>query len=406
MATQQDTVARRGFLKSAAATTSAGLLAMNARSALGAEANSKLEIGIVGCGGRGAWLGGLFQEFTNTKVVALHDYFEKRVRVGGKRLDVPESRQYIGLDGYKELIDSKLDAVAIISPPYFHPEQAVAVLDAGKHLYLAKPIAVDVPGCMTIVNAAKKAEGKLTTLVDFQTRNQPLYQEAARRVHAGAIGKPVCGQAYYDASRLGLKGKPDGSDVSRLKNWVFDIPLSGDIIVEQNIHVIDVANWLLQGHPVKAQGAGGRKARVDVGDTWDHYAVTYWYPDDVLLDFSSTQFTYAFDDLCTRIYCDLGTVDTHYGGNVWVKGKSESWPGGETTQIYREGAVNNMKDFHRCITENTPMNNAQSGADSTLASILGRIAARQEGVTTWDEMMKANERVDAQLKLPKDGPYA
>jgi predicted dehydrogenase len=388
------TVGRRGFMKTAAA----GTLILGARSALGAAANETLELGIIGCGGRGPWIGDLFQKNTATKVVAVHDPFKDRAEQAGKRLNVPENRQFTGLDGYHELIASGVDAVAIISPPYFHPEQTVAALEAGKHVYLAKPIAVDVPGCTTIVDAANKHQDKLCTLVDFQTRKDPFYIEAIKRLHAGQIGDPVMGQAYYYARRLNIKMEP-GTEEARLRNWVFDIALSGDIIVEQNVHMLDVANWMLQSHPLKAHGTGGRKARIDVGDCWDHFVVTYWYPNDVIIDFSSAQFVHAFEDLCTRLHCTTGSLDTHYGGEVVLEGKAEAYRPGATSRIYQEGAVANIKDFHAAIMAGTPINNAEESSRSTLTGVLGRTAAYGEKTVTWDEMMQANEKLDANLKL-------
>ncbi len=397
-----DGVGRRQFLRTAAAT--AGVLAVKPGSALGAEANEQIEVGVTGCGGRGRMIASMFHEHPNAKVVALHDYFKDRVDSLGEQLGVDKSRRYVGLDGYRELIDSGVDALAVESPPYFHPEQTVAALEAGKHVYLAKPIAVDVPGCQAIVDAAAKADGKLTTLVDFQTRNNEVYREAARRVHGGEIGAPVSGQSFYSCGRLKLKTKP-GTEVARLRNWVFDIALSGDIIVEQNIHVLDVVNWLLEGHPVIADGTGGRKSRTDVGDCWDHFVVTYLYPNDVLIDFSSRQYGYGFDDLCTRIYGHLGTVDTHYGGPVTIKHKKGKWDGGLTSTIYRDGALNNIRDFCASIAKGAPLNNAVECANSTMTSILGRMAAYSGKTVTWDEMIAANEKLDPKLELPKDGPF-
>ncbi|MBI5092680.1 MAG: Gfo/Idh/MocA family oxidoreductase [Candidatus Hydrogenedentes bacterium] len=390
---------RRRFLKAAAA----GLTILPAVSARSYAANEKLQLGVIGCGGRGPWIGNLFEKNTNTKVVALHDYFRDRVDDAGTKLDVDAKRRYVGLDGYKELLAIGVDAVAVISPPYFHPTQTVAALEAGKHVYLAKPIAVDVPGCMDIVKAANKANGKLNVLVDFQTRNNEFYREAAKRVHGGMIGTPVCGQAYYQTGRLLARTK-DGAGVERLRNWVFDKALSGDIIVEQNIHALDVANWFLNAHPVEAHGYGGRKARVDVGDCWDHFVVTYRYPNDVLIDFCSNQFAPGYDDICARIYGTLGTVDSHYGGTVSIKGKSEMWPGGATEKIYQEGAVNNIKDFHAAIMSGQHLNNAQEAANSTLTAILGRTAAYTGKTVKWDKMIAANKRLEAKLDLPKDGP--
>ncbi|MFQ6098280.1 MAG: Gfo/Idh/MocA family protein [Armatimonadota bacterium] len=250
---------RREFLAAGTAAAAAAML-NSAGSVHAADANGKLELGIIGCGGRGNWIGRLFEEHGNAKVVALHDYFEDRVDALRKTFGVDPARCYTGLSGYLRLLEGTLDAVAIESPPYFHPEQAAAAVEAGKHVYLAKPIAVDVPGCRTILAAGEKAQGKLSFLVDFQTRNNALYREAVRRVRDGAIGRPVCGQVFYHTGRLRPRAKP-GTPEARLRNWVFDIALSGDIIVEQNIHVIDVANWLLGANPLRAFGTGGRCAR-------------------------------------------------------------------------------------------------------------------------------------------------
>ena len=399
---KQDKVERRDFLKVAAAAT-AGLTVVPARAVRGAAANEKIELGVIGCGGRGSWIGNLFEEHANFKVVAIHDYFQDRVDAMGKRLKVDPARRHVGLKGYLDLLAGQVDAVAVMSPPYFHPEQTTAALAAGKHVYLAKPIAVDVPGCRAIVEAAQKAQGKLSCLVDFQTRNNEFFRGAAQRVHDGLIGFPVSGQFFYHTGRLGVKVKP-GSDVARMRNWVFDIALSGDIIVEQNIHVLDVANWYLQSHPLKAHGAGGRRVRTDIGDCWDHFVVTYNYPNDVLIDFSSSQFLYGFDDLCMRLFCSEGTVDSHYGGNVNIRGKKEGWKGGNTGRIYQEGAINNIKDFCASIEEGNYLNNAEESANSTMTSILGRIAAYENRAVTWDEMLQRADKLDPKLNLPEDGP--
>lgn len=392
---------RREFLMAAAAT--AGLTVVPAALARGSEANGKLALGLIGCGGRGVWLGRHFEQHGDTKIVAVHDYFRDKAEAAAKEFGVAANRVFVGLDGYKELLQTPVDAIAVETPPCFHPDQAMAGIEAGKHVYMAKPVAVDVWGCNRIVEAGKKAGDKLCLLVDFQTRNNEFYRGAAERVHAGMIGTPVCGQTFYYTGRLGLHGQA-GPGVARLRNWVFDQALSGDIIVEQNIHVLDVMNWYLQGHPEKASGDGGRKARTDVGDCWDHFIVKYTYPKGVLVDFSSTQFVYGFDDLCTRLFGDLGTVESHYGGDVWISGKKDSWKGGKTATIYQEGAINNIKDFRAAIAAGKPINNAAEAANSTLTSVLGRMASYQRREVTWDEMMKTEERLDLRLDLPADGP--
>jgi len=389
---------RRGFLKNAAG-SAIGISIIPSNLAFGTTANSKLNLAVTGCGGRGGFVGTLFEENTNTKVVAIHDFFADRLETLGDKLNVSKDRRYIGLDGYLELMGDDVDAVAVMSPPWFHPEQCVAVLAAKKHLYLSKPMAVDVPGCKQILEAGQKAKGKLSILVDFQTRNHPLFREAAKRVLSGEIGEPVLGQVYYQAGRLRAKATGN-SPMARLRNWVFDIALSGDIIVEQNIHVIDVANWYLNGHPVKAYGSGGRKARTDVGDCWDHYVVTFWYDEDVIVDFSSGQYLKGYNDLCIRIFGSSGTVDSHYGGPVAITGDKE-WPGGSTEGIYRDGTVNNIKDFYASVINGAPLyDTLEESAKSNLSAILGRMAAKENRVVTWEEAIRSEEKLEGKLNLP------
>lgn len=398
-------VNRRNFIKTTAAAT-AGLVIVKPESIRGAPANSTIRIGLIGCGGRGRFVARFVPMHTKAKIVAVADSFQDRMERVRKELvekhkqSIDGAHSFVGLDGYKGVIESGVDAVMIETPPYFHPEQAAAAIAAGKHVYIAKPLAVDVPGCNSIIDSDKKAKArKLNFLVDFQTRSTDLFIEAAKRVHAGAIGDPVLGHIYYVAGRLGTQADPkDKSDAARLRNWVFDITLSGDIIVEQNIHVLDVANWYMNSNPVKCTGTGGRKARTDVGDCWDHFVCTYTYPNDVKVDFCSGQFVKGYSDLCMRVYGSNGTVDSHYGGPVKITGDNP-WPGGSTPNIYRDGAVTNVKAFVNAIETGKPINNGLSGAHSTLTSILGRIAAYRGATVTWDQMMKENEKLETTLKI-------
>jgi predicted dehydrogenase len=401
MASSGKRLGRREFLKTTAA--AGGVTIVSPSAVRGSQANSRLEIGVIGSGGRGRFVARLFEQHTSTKVVALHDYFADRVQALGDELKVDPQARFTGLDGYRALLERRLDAVAVESPPYFHPEQAAAVLQAGKHLYLAKPIAVDVAGCLAVEAAARAAGPSRKVLVDFQTRRDPLFREAARRVHQGEIGPAVLGHVFYHAGRLSPRAK-EGTATARLRNWVFDKALSGDIIVEQNIHVIDVANWYLQAHPVGARGTGGRKARTDVGDCWDHFVVTYEYPGGVLVDFSSAQFTKGFDDLRIRVYGTRGTVDSAYDGDVRVTG-DQPWPGGSTKGLYTSGTVGNIQDFHAAVTAGQALPDTLTPSlESNLAAILGRKAAYLGRQVAWDEMMKDRAPTNPRLELPKDGP--
>jgi predicted dehydrogenase len=395
-------VTRRSFLHTTAVT--GGVLLVNAATAFRAHANERLRLGLIGCGGRGPWIADLFEKHTNTKCVAVHDYFYDEVTSVGDRFNVPKERRFIGLDGYHELVHSEVDIVAVQTPSYFHPEQAIAALEAGKPVYMAKPVAADVYGCLRLLEASKKYDGKLSMWVDFQTRANPAYLERVQAVHEGIMGKPICGQAYYHTARIGIRTNP-AQKTAHLRNWVFDIQLSGDIIVEQNIHTLDVANWILRQHPVRATGTGGRKVRTDIGDCWDHFVVTYIYPDGFILDFMSTQFTTGYEDICTRIFGEEGTIDCHYFKKVSLETKKQTFPDASTGNIYTDGAVANIKKFHESVVSGTPINNFPSAIESTLTCLLGRTAAYEGRTVTWDDLIAGNQRNTPNLDLPPDGPY-
>ncbi len=366
------------------------------------QSREKVRLGMIGCGGRGTWLGDLFMKHGGYEVSAAADYFRDRVDNFGNKFNIPDQNRFTGLSSYEQLLGQDIDAVAIISPPYFHPEQAAAAVDAGKHVYLAKPVAVDVPGCQSIGDSGENATGSdLCFLVDFQTRTDPYYIEAINRVHKGALGTIANGDVEYHAGRLSPQAEP-GSAEALLRNWVFDQKLSGDIIVEQNIHALDVASWVLNARPVKAYGAGGRKIRTDVGDCWDHFSVAYEFPENIQMTFSSKQYGQGHSDILCRVYGKEGTLHTHYGGRVMIRG-NRPYRGGETTQIYQQGAVRNIRDFHRSIQEADYTNpTVKPSVRSNLTAILGREAAYARREMSWNEMMNTNHTLEPDLTELKE----
>jgi myo-inositol 2-dehydrogenase/D-chiro-inositol 1-dehydrogenase len=365
--------------------------------ARGAEANSKIDIGLIGCGNRGKWIAGLFQKHGGYNFVAVADYFQDHVDQAGEKLKVPAASRFTSLSGYRKLLEQKLDAVVIESPPYFHPEHAAAAVDAGKHVYVAKPIAVDVPGCLTIAESGKKATAKkLCFLVDFQTRACKVHQDAVKAVHDGEIGNLISAESAYhcgptwERMDLLLRKDPTNPEV-RLRAWGVDRLLSGDVITEQNIHALDLACWLLDAEPIRAYGTGGRK-REFVGNCWDHFAVVFYFPNDVLVSFNSTQAGYGYDDIMCRVFGLTGTADVHYSDNVIVKAK-EFHSAGKVGAIYSEGVENNIATFHDSITRGECANlTVPASVRSNLTTILGRTAAYRNGVATWQEMMQAKEK--------------
>lgn len=393
---------RREFLKAAAAT---GVLVAKSQTVFGSQANSTVEVGIVGCGGRGNWIAPFFPEFAGARIVALADVIQTHLDTTRDKLKVSPGRAYYGPDAYKELASSKLDAVIIETPPYFHPQHAMAAVDAGKHVFLAKPVAVDVPGCKDILESERKAKAKnLTFWVDFQSRAMPVYKEAAERIHRGDLGTPTLAQVYYYAGRPSRDKGTEGMDPGQRQvlNHYMDKVLGGDIIVEQNIHVIDIANWFLKGHPLQASGTGGRTdwsgTPYDAATAYDHFVVSFWYPNNVHATFSSHQLGH-YSDLCVRVFGIKGAADTHYGGSIRITGQN-AWMGTEKDDTFRQGAINNVVDFVRSIREGKPIYNAEESVRSNLTAILGRMAAYANGpIITWDTMMKSEERLQADLKL-------
>jgi predicted dehydrogenase len=371
--------------------------------ARGSQVSSKISLGSIGCGGRGTWIAGLFQKHGGYEITAAADYFPDRVNAFGDKYNVPVARRFTGLKGFQRLLDAKVDAVAIESPPYFHHEQAAAAVDAGVHVYLAKPIAVDVPGCRSIEASAKKAEEKkIVYLIDFQTRTDPFYQEAIRRVQKeGNIGRIISGEASYVADSPWPKMIPDlavnpQDPERRLRAWGVSRALSGDIITEQNIHSLDVMTWILDQHPVKALGTGGLKSR-SIGDCWDHFSVNFWFPDDVLITFYSKQYGAGASDIRCEMFGTEGAIDTHYAGDVGIKGKV-NYPGGCDKDLYATGAVRNIATFYDQVTSGRrDYSTVAPSVRSNLTTILGRTAAYKQAEFTWDELMQSEECLDPHL---------
>lgn len=387
-------ITRRRFLAGA----SAGALSFSIIApelVRGAEANSKVDLGLIGCGGRGQSLAPMFVNTGGYNMVAVADYFQERADSAGQKLAVPEAKRFTGLNGYRRLLEQKLDAVMIESPPFFHPEHAAAAVDAGKHVYCAKPIAVDVPGCTTIAEAGRKAtEKKLVFLVDFQTRATDAFQEGVQRVREGMIGAIKTAEAAYQCPLYfaGMDAefrKSDKGPAARLRAWAIDRVLSGDVITEQNIHSLDIATWFLDAAPVKAVGTGGR-ARDFLGDCWDHFSVIFTFPDDVILTFHSKQFGAQYDDIMCRIYGLKGTAEGHYGGRVWVRNDEERYD-----KNCNDGLAVNIANFRKFILEGRCDNpTIAPSVRSNLTTIVGRAACYQKREVTWDAVVKANEKLE------------
>jgi myo-inositol 2-dehydrogenase / D-chiro-inositol 1-dehydrogenase len=398
-------LSRRKFIATTGAAAIGSFTLVNPLIVRGSQANSKIRLGMIGCGGRGTWIAKLFIAHGGYEVVAGADYFQDRVNTFGEQFNIPKNKLFTGLMGYKKLIDSGVDAIAIETPPYFHPEQAAAGVEAGKHVYLSKPVAVDVPGCNSVDESGLLAsKKKLCFLIDFQTRANDFFIEAIKRVHNGDIGEFSFGEATYHAKfpfanqNEFLKSDAQNSE-NRLRAWGIDRALSGDIITEQNIHTLDVMSWIMNTKPVSAYGSCGHKVRDDLGNCSDQFSLIYKYPNDVSITFSSRQFeSESAGGIKNRMFGAKGVLETEYGGQVQIIGENP-YEGGITKPIFKEGAENNIANFHKNITEGNYENVTRTpGILSNLVTIMGRNAAYEKKEVLWKDFIKSKERMEPNLK--------
>ena len=428
-ASSSDKMDRRKFIGAAAAT--AGVMFIKPSLVRGTASNSAVRVGLLGCGGRGTEDATNLVETGGARVLALADLFQDQLDVARAEFNkiqqakgytaLDASQLFVGPNAYQQIAASKeLDAIVIATPPFYHPRHLEAIVAAGKHVYLEKPVAVDVPGALKVIEIGKRAEGKLSLDVGFQIRDCPPFVEMVRRIHAGALGKIVCGEAHYLSGYIDRPAWPNASPVEhRLRNWVYDRVLSGDIIVEQNIHVIDICNWILKAHPLKASATGGRQGRPIDGDAYGNYNVLFHYPDGVDVTFSSTQFAKGWWDVTERFFGTKGTSQSPYKGPLGIWGE-EPWqatatPAKDTAESDKFSVTGNFtsnlefadaekkKAFVESITSGHFHNQADKGAESALSCMMARSAAYKGHEVTWDEQMKSTEVWDPKIDLNKLG---
>jgi predicted dehydrogenase len=386
---------RRDFL--AGATAAAAVTIVRPSAVRGSQANSTLELGLIGCGGRGRWIADLFAKHGGFRWAACADYFQERVDAVGEKHQVGPAARFTRLSGYQRLLERKLDAVVIETPPYFHPQQAAAAVAAGKHVFVAKPVAVDVPGCLSIAESGQKAaQKKLVLLVDFQTRANDTFRETARRIQAGQLGPIVCAEARYPWAGGG-RGVTHRDAEDRLRHWYTIKEISGDFIVEQSIHALDIVTWFLDAAPLRAVGTGGKTVRLQA-DIWDHFSVIYWFPKNVVLSFFCVQSIPGVrDEISCRVFGGEGVAYGDYFGEVWIRGKTP-FEGAAMQGLYTSGTMTNIADFHRAVTEGDCTNpTVAPSVRSNLTAVLGRSAGYKGQVVTWDELLRSGERWEPDL---------
>lgn len=366
---------------------------------------SKLRIGIIGCGGRSNSVGEMALQDGRFEIVALADYFQEAVDRQGGKFNVPADRRYTGLGCFKKMLDAGgIDIAAVLSPPYFHPEHVEAAVEAGLHVWLAKPIAVDSPGVARIEAAARKATAnKRCFLVDFQTRALAHYNEAARRVAAGDLGILGYGDIEGTCPAFELRA-PQDSQEAKLKNWLQWRDLCGESIIEYSIHAIDMASLMIGRNPLSATGQCGRflldrYPDPRPGDVKDHWLATYDFGDGLKVVFRGKRLDgHELPDqhgIYVKLHGSLGSLSADYSGEVMIRGK-ESFYGDRFMKekirgIYHMGITANWKTFHDNITKgNHAQETVAPSVRSHYLALLAREACYRNGETvTWDDVVSS-----------------
>ncbi len=362
----------------------------------------ELKAGLVGCGGRGTGAAiNFLNAGPNLKIVALGDVFRDRLDSARSQISekhgqtVPEDHCFIGFDAFQKVTDSGVDVVIIATPPHFRPEHFAAAVGSGKHVFMEKPMAVDPVGIKSIIETAGQAKTRnLCVVTGTQRRHEKQYIETYRRIAEGAIGDITAARCYWNTSQLWYKVRIEGwSDMEwMIRDWVNWTWLSGDHIVEQHVHNLDVINWFTGSHPVKAVGFGARHRRV-TGDQYDLFSVDFEFENGIHCHSMCRQIDGCADNVSEFIVGTKGSSnckDTIFKPDGSVAWKFEVKEGEkEPNSPYDQEHI----DLVTAIRTSEPINEAISTAHSTMCAIMGRISAYTGTETTWEEMMKSDLRL-------------
>lgn len=397
------TSTRRDFLRT---TSAAGLLA--AAPLVHAAGNeTTLRVALIGCGGRGTGAASqALRADPNVKLVAMADAFADRISQSlstlqqtsdiAKKIDVPAERQFVGLDAYRKAIDLA-DVVLLTTPPHFRPIHLQAAVDAGKHVFAEKPVAVDGPGVRSVLAACEQARAKKLSVVSgLCLRYDRAFREAIQRIQGGAIGEPRLLQANDLRGERWTKSRPTGwTDMQyQVRNWYNFTWLSGDFNVEQHVHFLDVCAWALgDRYPVKAVGQGGRQVYTgpDSGNIFDHFAIMYEYADGTKLFSQCRQQPGCKNDLSVQILGSAGQASlSERKGGMTLRGTKGSWTFDDTpNEMYQV----EHDELFASIRKGQPINNGDYMSKSTLLAIMGRMSAYTGRAVTWDEALNSKEHL-------------
>ncbi len=399
----EQTTSRRDFLKTTtAAAVGTGVAGWGLIPGAYAQGSDEIRIGLIGTGGRGT--GAVADVFKGhpqggIRLVAMGDVFADRVADSRKRLaeqhgeaaTVRDDHVFTGFDAYEKVLATDINYVILATPPGFRPQHLEAAIAAGKHIFTEKPIAVDAPGVRKVMALADEAAAKnLCIIAGTQRRHQHGYVDTMQRIHDGAIGDVVAARCYWNQGFLWKRDRQASwSDMEwQLRNWLYFTWLSGDHIVEQHIHNIDVVNWAKQGHPVRAMGMGGRQVRTDkaYGHIFDHFAIDYEYADGTHLMSMCRQIDGCANSVSEAL---VGTKGTCQVDRYEIRGATR-WKG-ERDPI--SPYVQEHIDLIAHIRKGEKVNELKQVAESTMTAIMGRESAYTGKALTWDEALNATESI-------------
>ncbi|MCX7015894.1 MAG: Gfo/Idh/MocA family oxidoreductase [Candidatus Sumerlaeota bacterium] len=444
-------VSRRAFLSQSAGMSAAAAAVMATGNFAYAAGSDRIKVGLIGCGGRGTQASGnCLEAAPNVEIYAMGDLFQDRLdgsfkslkggaagkknkakaaakgekgaksekgAKGGKaekgkatpaptpepetedpeaanaaqraeRVTVAPDRMFVGWDAYQKVIASGVDMVILATPPHFRPIHLRAAVEAGKHVFMEKPVAVDPLGIHSVLESGEMAKTKgLAIVAGTQRRHQAGYIETIKRIQDGTIGDLVAGQFYWNQGFLWKKERqPEWTDMEyQLRNWLYYTWLSGDHICEQHVHNLDVMNWVFGGPPVKCMGMGGRKVRIEpiYGDAFDHFAVEYEYPNGVRLLSMCRQIDGCAHRVAERVAGTKGS--SNCSGQI----------DGETPFKFQGKSINPYVQEHidlvRGIMDGKPLNEAKQVAESTMTAIMGRMSAYTGNEVSWKWVMEASK---------------
>ncbi len=406
-------VSRRQFIKtSSLAALSAA--AVNFPSIVSAQSGKPINAAIVGVGGRG---GGAGKNFTDAvkatgvdgKIVAVADLFPEAAAKGKEQFGVPEDKCFSGFDAYKKVLAMpEVNYVILATPPGFRAAHFKAAVEAGKNIFTEKPVAVDPLGASVMYAAAEESKKKgLKVAAGTQRRHQAAYIETIKRIHGGEIGDITGLRAYWvNGGPIWHRGDNGNTELEKqIRNWYHYIWLCGDHICEQHVHNLDVCNWIMNGHPVKAWGMGARQQLGEKsGEIWDNFAVEFEYPNGVRVASYCGQIKRDWSSVSEAVVGTKGTSNP--GGNIH--------PNGGSMWRFREQAIDPYEQEHidliTAIQKDTDLNEAKQVTDSTMTAIMGREAAYSGAGVEWDTLVNsrftyAPEQLYTDCSKMEFGPY-